>query len=360
MAYCDDGYVWPQEHPTYDLVYHQDSVSFSGYESYEVDTYDAYNVSEFYEPKFIDHYHHPQDYDYGHNSYSSDYPEINYFEYNYVEPKLIAYEPVTCETGYVSYHTHYSISYPQPMDSGFNEPEFEEYDPTPYGGGYDIVSVYGKPLPPSNKTCYPRSNPNPIEPNPKSNPEFKPEPRSKPEPESKPMANPILIPTPIPLVDPKPEPEPVPIPVPLVEPEPVHVTVPMPEPESVHVAVPMPEPLESREVGEMEKEGYRYPDYGYDYPWPEYDHGFGIGVGYDHGYGKQVVQIPPYEYNPEVVDLCENIFGSWPCLTRIRKQQMGVHNNPGITYPEINGHRNPWEDCANYFFGGPVRSSYNQ
>ncbi|XP_024982405.1 titin [Cynara cardunculus var. scolymus] len=346
MACYDDGYMWPQDqHLTYDLLHHPDSVSFSGYD--EVDTYDTYTVSEFYEPKFIEHYHHPQDYDYGHNSYSSAGPEINYFAYNYVEPKLIAYEPVACDTGYVSYHTNYSISYPQPMDSGFNEPEFEEYDPTPYGGGYDIVSVYGKPLPPSDKTCYPRSNPNPIEPTPKSNPEFKPEPTSKPEPGSKP----IFIPTPIPLVDPKPEP--VPIPVPLVEPEPE------PEPAPAPVPVPMPEPLESKEVGATEREEHSYPDYGYDYPWPEYDHGYGIGVGYDHGYGKQVVQIPPYEYNPEVVDLCENIFGSWPCLTRIRKQQMGVDNNPGITYPE-KGHRNPWEDCANYFFRGPVRASYDQ
>lgn len=32
--------------------------------------------------------------------------------------------------------------------------DFDEYDPTPYGGGYDIVLTYGRPLPPSNETCY--------------------------------------------------------------------------------------------------------------------------------------------------------------------------------------------------------------
>lgn len=32
--------------------------------------------------------------------------------------------------------------------------EFDEYDPTPYGGGYDIALTYGRPLPPSEETCY--------------------------------------------------------------------------------------------------------------------------------------------------------------------------------------------------------------
>ncbi|PIA54261.1 hypothetical protein AQUCO_00900659v1 [Aquilegia coerulea] len=42
-------------------------------------------------------------------------------------------------------------------NSGFNEPDFPEYDSTPYGGGYDISTTYGKPLPPSDIICYPRS-----------------------------------------------------------------------------------------------------------------------------------------------------------------------------------------------------------
>ncbi|WOH09683.1 hypothetical protein DCAR_0729141 [Daucus carota subsp. sativus] len=32
--------------------------------------------------------------------------------------------------------------------------DFDEYDPTPYGGGYDIHLTYGRPLPPSEETCY--------------------------------------------------------------------------------------------------------------------------------------------------------------------------------------------------------------
>ncbi|KAD4887975.1 hypothetical protein E3N88_20048 [Mikania micrantha] len=32
--------------------------------------------------------------------------------------------------------------------------DFDEHDPTPYGGGYDIALTYGRPLPPSDETCY--------------------------------------------------------------------------------------------------------------------------------------------------------------------------------------------------------------
>lgn len=278
MAYYDDGYMWPQQHTTFDPVAYQDSVSFSSY--YDLDSY------TFSEPKFINHY------DYN-NSYV-----IN----NYVEPKLIGYETVKNDT---VFYVSYSVS-----NSEFNEPEFEEYDPTPYGGGYDIVSVYGKPLPPSDQTCYPRSNPT-LKPN---------------------LEN---------------ETVPVPVPVPVLMPPPPR---PPRTPTRVTFVEPEPEPFND---GEREREEYSYTGYGYDYPWPEYDNGYGIEAGYDVRYGKQVVQIPPYEYNPEVVDLCENMFGSWPCLARIRKQQMRmVDNNPGIAYP----HHNPWED---YIFGGPM-TSYNQ
>ncbi|XP_041016096.1 uncharacterized protein At5g39570-like [Juglans microcarpa x Juglans regia] len=32
--------------------------------------------------------------------------------------------------------------------------DFDQYEPTPYGGGYDIVLTYDRPLPPSDETCY--------------------------------------------------------------------------------------------------------------------------------------------------------------------------------------------------------------
>lgn len=36
--------------------------------------------------------------------------------------------------------------------------DFNEYDPTPYSGGYDITVTYGRSIPPSDETCYPLSS----------------------------------------------------------------------------------------------------------------------------------------------------------------------------------------------------------
>nr|XP_043615671.1 uncharacterized protein At5g39570-like [Erigeron canadensis] len=33
--------------------------------------------------------------------------------------------------------------------------DFDEHDPTPYGGGYDLALTYGRPLPPSEEICHP-------------------------------------------------------------------------------------------------------------------------------------------------------------------------------------------------------------
>lgn len=33
--------------------------------------------------------------------------------------------------------------------------DFDEYDPTPYGGGYDIALTFGRALPPSDEICPP-------------------------------------------------------------------------------------------------------------------------------------------------------------------------------------------------------------
>ncbi|CAN1277824.1 Uncharacterized protein At5g39570 [Linum perenne] len=35
--------------------------------------------------------------------------------------------------------------------------DFDEYDPTPYGGGYDIFLTFGRPIKPSDETCYPKN-----------------------------------------------------------------------------------------------------------------------------------------------------------------------------------------------------------
>ncbi|KAG0472298.1 hypothetical protein HPP92_016844 [Vanilla planifolia] len=41
--------------------------------------------------------------------------------------------------------------------------DFDDYDPTPYSGGYDQVLTYGRPLPPSDEICYSLSTPGEID-----------------------------------------------------------------------------------------------------------------------------------------------------------------------------------------------------
>ncbi|XP_024180525.1 uncharacterized protein At5g39570 [Rosa chinensis] len=50
--------------------------------------------------------------------------------------------------------------------------DFNEYDPAPYEGGYDIGLIYGRPLPPSEEICYRRSS-SPAKGNNYDSPEFK-------------------------------------------------------------------------------------------------------------------------------------------------------------------------------------------
>ncbi|GLT82830.1 hypothetical protein SLE2022_011660 [Rubroshorea leprosula] len=47
--------------------------------------------------------------------------------------------------------------YSRPGDDKVDD--FDEFDPTPYGCGYNIYLQYGRPLPPSKETCYPSSTP---------------------------------------------------------------------------------------------------------------------------------------------------------------------------------------------------------
>ncbi|XP_058004053.1 uncharacterized protein At5g39570-like, partial [Hevea brasiliensis] len=54
-----------------------------------------------------------------------------------------------------------SINLLQPTEkklASIPETDIDEYDPTPYGGGYDIALTYGRPIPPSDETCYQNSS----------------------------------------------------------------------------------------------------------------------------------------------------------------------------------------------------------
>ncbi|CAN6206498.1 unnamed protein product [Urochloa humidicola] len=75
-------------------------------------------------------------------------------------------------------------------DEYIEDDEFDDYNPHPYSGGYDISAAYGSPLPPSPATCYPVSSPAavpaPTAPQPRSQlphqPSPPPQPRTAPAP----------------------------------------------------------------------------------------------------------------------------------------------------------------------------------
>ncbi|CAM0907599.1 unnamed protein product [Alopecurus aequalis] len=97
--------------------------------------------------------------------------------------------------------------------------EFYEYNPHPYGGGYDITATYGAPLPPSPSTCYPVSSPaaipaRPSPPNPAPAPAPAPVPATPPRAPSSPAKPRPISPEPAT----KPPPPPVLVPVPVAEP----------------------------------------------------------------------------------------------------------------------------------------------
>ncbi|XP_066400605.1 uncharacterized protein At5g39570-like isoform X2 [Miscanthus floridulus] len=87
--------------------------------------------------------------------------------------------------------------------------EFDDYNPHPYAGGYDITATYGSPLPPSPATCHPvaspAATPAPTAPQPVPRP-----PRPQP-----PAPAPAPAPAPQP---PKPSSPPAPAPAPTAEP----------------------------------------------------------------------------------------------------------------------------------------------
>lgn len=74
--------------------------------------------------------------------------------YNYSEPRTIQYNPSPHASSSSFYSQTYYISN---SIIEFNQHGFEENDPTPYGGGYNITQTYRKPLPPSDSLCYRRS-----------------------------------------------------------------------------------------------------------------------------------------------------------------------------------------------------------
>ncbi|KAK4361005.1 hypothetical protein RND71_019957 [Anisodus tanguticus] len=236
------------------------------------------------------------------------HPKLSYSAHNSTEPKLIQYEK-----GANSTKEH-------------DDTVFEEYDPTPYGGGYDMAQTYGKPLLPSNEICYPRSI---LEPNrlpldgfdygsnhsPYVNHDDKVE---KPQDQSKEM---------------------------LVKDE-----------QKAILEKPIEPPQKDQDfvVGNGTIGGKAIPeDDILEKPTesPQRDQDFVVGNGtigeYGYDYGRQLQQIP-YGSGLESMDICESLFGYWPCIAKENQRRNWNHvNSAEDSSNEI------WECTADYLFGNP-------
>ncbi|XP_038895690.1 uncharacterized protein LOC120083862 [Benincasa hispida] len=218
---------------------------------------------------------------------------------SFTVPKVIEYDP----DFYSEVSTQFVISY---SVSEFNETEFEEYDPTPYGGGYDISETYGKPLQPSTEICYPPSSSSP--PTATAIPIFtipkeEEPPKGKIEEQTKPSSE--IKPTQIEKVN--------------------HSS----SSESDTAS-------ESEEIEEVKAIQLADP-------------------GIEYGNGREANQFPS-GYGLEAMDLCESLFGYWPCLSRVKKQtpcrqpKNGCGRCHGHCYCYGN-YGNQWQTAAEYLFG---------
>jgi hypothetical protein len=175
-----------------------------------------------------------------HGSYSpQSYSSMAYSSYTFSQPRFLEFTQNPAATQFlISYSTVES-----------NVPEFEDYDPTPYGGGYDPAQTYGKPLPPSDEICYPRSTP--ADPNALGSLAL---PSGKEETDVGKAAKP---------------------------------------------SNGISEEEQQQQVGhESYKEEPEPEPYEYDKPVP----------------------YPPSGYGLEAMDLCESLFGYWPCLSREKRR----------------------------------------
>lgn len=229
----------------------------------------------------------------------------------YSVPKVIEYDPDLYSDGYQKVSTQFVISY---SVSEFNETDFDEYDPTPYDGGYDISATYGKPLEPSIEICYPPSSSSAASP-PKPPPPsgaavaiskgpIEEAPKGKiEEQQTKPSSE--IKPTQI-------------------------------EKESDSSSSESDTASESGEIEEMKA-----------IPLPD------PGIGYENG--REINQFPS-GYGLEAMDLCETLFGHWPCLSRMKRQTACRRANNGCG--RCHGHchcygnySNQWQTAADYLFG---------
>ncbi|KAK7331828.1 hypothetical protein VNO80_28569 [Phaseolus coccineus] len=302
------------------MSFYGSSYSGSDYGEYNFNSYSLdYDYAPIPPPMAYASYEYNQPY-YGYDPslyYAPNYPAetyqtISYSATTYSDPKSVVYDPNYGMTQLV-------ISY---SNVEFNVPEFEEYDSTPYGGGYDIDQTYGKPLPPSDKICYPRSGSSPI---------------------SDPI--PVAI-VPLPTIEEGTDEKAI---APQIG---TAVQITEEKPQSQDSGRDQPRKVEdnSHEDEDNETEESDHED---DY-YVESGVGSGFGEGYsgEQGYEneKQVAPQYPSGYGLEAVDICESLFGYWPCLERMKKRECYCKE---VAYRGSNCQENMWQGTADYLFGSP-------
>lgn len=365
MAYYNsnylEGYTYTGEYqePSYYNTHHvvpfHNSHSYSNFEPHTIDhnhsiTYDAMHSSyDIPDPKLIEYT----------NSYDPYNSEMNYSMHSFSEPStVVEYDPPT-------YQTQYFISYKKVTFNELNNQVYDptpydginnEYDPTPYDGGYDQTITYGKPLPPSDQICYPRSGPKPAS---LSLDGFSynsiPSPYGDNDSGSSSIAKP------------------------LEESESVEEK----ESDSYNegtivesIDLVKPTEFDEEEESNGEVEGALVEQYdtgngrdiegfnnGHDYPWLYYDHGYGDGriQVYDkYDCDKQIVAQTQHGYGSDgVLNYCESILGYWPCLAKKNKETNElVRQNIGDTkrVPDLPKETDYFKTTAEYIFGSSVAS----
>ncbi|XP_020233980.1 uncharacterized protein LOC109814058 [Cajanus cajan] len=284
------------------MAYYSSSYSGSDYGEYNSNSY-ALNYDYAQTPPFMAYtaYDYNQPY-YGYepslyyapNYTAQSYQTISYSATTYCDPKSVVYDPNYGMTQLV-------ISY---SNLEFNEPAFDDYDPTPYGGGYDIDQTYGKALPPSDKICYPRSGSSPIS----------------------------AI-----------------VPLPTIE-EGIEEKAIIPQNgTAVQTTEEKPQSQDSGkdQPGEAEDDNYDTgEDDGSESEGSHHEDGY--SGGHNSEYEKQVAPQYPRGYGLEAVDLCESLFGYWPCLARMKTREC-CHEE--VTDRGNYCQENMWKGTADYLFG---------
>lgn len=331
-------YSTPNYSSSYEIVPFQDSIS-SNYESYGYDmvpyqdytssNYEtsAYGIVPFQDSSFYSN----NDFEYDPNAYNNVYDpylassEANYYAHNFHEPKLLEYNPIFYNTHKISPDTRFVISY---SNAPFvDDTVFDDYDPTPYDGGYDIAQTYGKPLSPSDQICYPRSAPGlgglpPVD----SSYGSIPKPNGKTE----------KVPKKVSFKDPISETEPS---------SGANGGINVNEPNNVSFSIPISEKEQSNEgnnVNEPEKLA-EFEGSNCDNEEMRGDYGnFGNEI-----YDKPIVQFQgTYGYGLEAFDLCEGLFGYWPCLDKKIRMECG-------NCEKVMSEDEQWKSAADYLFASP-------